>query len=95
MSSFGVRRFVAVAVVVAAGCALPVVTAGSASASPQRCEITLHNNSYIVGPQAKSACKNASAAQTVTGAMLRAACTQSLVNIGVRASHASDACYSY
>jgi hypothetical protein len=95
MSSIGVRRLVAVVAVVAAGFTLPVVTAGSASASPQRCEISLHNNGYIVGPQSKSSCEMAVVAHTVTGAMLRAACTNSLVGIGVKPGDATDACYSY
>lgn len=99
MRFLNVRRLVVAGSVVAAAVSLPVVAAGVANASPQRCEISLHNDGYIVGPKVKAACKNANADRNslnVVANAQRLACKAQLVSVlKVKSSHAQAACYSY
>lgn len=96
MKSLTIRRVVAAVGITVAAVTLPVVTAGVANASPARCEISLKNDGYVVGPKVKSACSNASADRvSPVAAGLRAACQTQLINIGVKSADAYAACYSY
>lgn len=98
VSLLSVRRGMVALSVVAVGFALPVVTAGVANASPQRCQISLINNGYIVGAKVKAACANANASTDVLDIVAetqRTACKGQLILIGVKSNHAVAACYSY
>lgn len=96
MSFLNVRRVVVAVSVVAAGVALPVASAGVASASPQRCEISMHNNGYVVGPKVLAACSFANANySSPLGVVQRAQCQQKMLDLGVKSQDAYDACFSY
>lgn len=95
MKSLRARRVISAVSLIAGALALPMVTAGQADASPQRCEISMHNDGYVVGPKVKAACALASATSTPAGVVNRARCQALMLDLGVKSSDAYDACYSY
>ncbi|WP_330238754.1 hypothetical protein [Streptomyces sp. NBC_00525] len=98
MSRLGMRRVAVAAAVVMAGVALPIATAGTASASPSRCVISLKNDGYNVGTNSRAACSHASSGTgmlNVHAQTERLLCRQMLLNLNVKRADADDACYSY
>ncbi|MFE3341735.1 hypothetical protein [Streptomyces griseus] len=98
MGSRSIRRVMVAASVVVASLGISVGFSGVANASPQRCEITMHNNGYIVGAKVKAACGNANASTSPldpVAAAQRLACKAQLIALGVKSGHAQDACFSY
>lgn len=96
MISLSVRRVVAAVGITVTAVTIPVVTAGVANASPSRCEISLQNDGYVVGPKVKATCSKAATSRSSAWAEVqRASCLANLVSIGVKNADANPACYSY
>lgn len=79
------RLFTAVCVTGAAG-VLPLFGAAPAQASMITCQTYLHDVGYKVGPKASQACKWG---ESVTHAGF---CYPTLISLGVKDRHASQAC---
>ncbi|MEX2972595.1 hypothetical protein [Streptomyces sp. C184] len=85
-----IRRIAAATGVLMAGAALPLVVTAPAQASTADCTAYLSSKGYIVGKKVLTVCDDW--AHSIGGAIPPLPCMQPLERLGVKASHAEEAC---
>ncbi|MBW5480679.1 hypothetical protein [Streptomyces bambusae] len=81
------KRTLGVLAATFAAAALPLVAASPASADAADCLQYLSNVGYQVGPRTNAACDRGA------GGIANVFCEPSMISIGVKWEHASEACY--